>query len=182
MGQALNGFFLSVLLVNSLLAQHERSDGVSCPFQILYLSLPIVILITILYIPLYQFKSKRSNLRILATGEAFSSSSGLIAALPDSLHGLVASTVAVAANTVDAATSDTDTEMAKSEPQSPEIMSAKQLSIIRALNVLPHVRKYTVFIPSVRNSHAIIICRNPRFANHQQGRGVLRHWAHNFIL
>jgi len=60
------------------------------------------------------------------------------------------------------------------------LMTAQQAAILRALNKLGGVRKYTAFRPAVRNSHAMLICLEPRFADHRAGRGVLRHWVDNF--
>ncbi|KAJ7623236.1 DUF676-domain-containing protein [Roridomyces roridus] len=61
---------------------------------------------------------------------------------------------------------------------SPPAMSAQQ--IILSLNALDNVRKFTAFRPGVRNSHAMLICLDARFADHRVGRGVLRHWADHF--
>jgi hypothetical protein len=53
-------------------------------------------------------------------------------------------------------------------------------AIVRALNALERVCKYTAFRPAVRNSHAMLVCLDPRYADHRVGRGVLRHWVDNF--
>ncbi|KAJ7606155.1 DUF676-domain-containing protein [Mycena polygramma] len=60
------------------------------------------------------------------------------------------------------------------------LMTAQQAAIVHALNRLGGVRKYTAFRPAVRNSHAMLICLDPRFADHRAGRGVLRHWVDSF--
>ncbi|KAJ7574478.1 DUF676-domain-containing protein [Mycena floridula] len=92
-----------------------------------------------------------------------SSSLGFIDALPSSLVPTVSSAI--------------DTS-----PNTSRIMTLEQRGVIRSLNELPNVRKYLVYRPRVRNSHAMIICLDPRFQNHRKGQGVLRHWADNFLL
>ncbi|KAJ7442261.1 DUF676-domain-containing protein [Mycena latifolia] len=62
------------------------------------------------------------------------------------------------------------------------LMTPAQAAMVRVLNALDGVRKYTAFRPAVRNAHAMLICLEPRFADHRVGRGVLRHWADNFEL
>jgi hypothetical protein len=64
----------------------------------------------------------------------------------------------------------------------PAFISPCQKYIIQRLNALPNIKKYTVMRPHVRNSHAMMVCLNPKFHNHREGRGTLRHWADNFIL
>ena len=63
------------------------------------------------------------------------------------------------------------------------IITPTQLGLIDALNKLPNLRKEFAFIHPVGNSHAIIICRDvKRFSIHRKGEGVVRHWAHVFVL
>ena len=69
----------------------------------------------------------------------------------------------------------------KTSTQHP-ILTPLQRKIAAALNKLP-LKKEQVYIHSVRNSHAIIVCRDvKRFELHRQGEGVVRHWADHFIL
>ncbi|KAG6829371.1 hypothetical protein H0H87_011607 [Tephrocybe sp. NHM501043] len=50
------------------------------------------------------------------------------------------------------------------------------------LNQLP-IKKELAFFSDVRNSHAMIVCRDvKRFEAHRRGEGVLRHWAASFVL
>ncbi|KAL0953743.1 hypothetical protein HGRIS_004933 [Hohenbuehelia grisea] len=66
----------------------------------------------------------------------------------------------------------------KSQP----IISAVQRRILASLNQLP-IKKELAYIPDVRNSHAIIVCRDvKRFEAHRIGEGVVRHWADSFDL
>jgi len=67
-------------------------------------------------------------------------------------------------------------------PEQP-ILTPLQRRIITSLNRLPNLKKELAFITRVRNSHAVIVCRDvKRFAAHKQGEGIIRHWADNFIL
>lgn len=62
------------------------------------------------------------------------------------------------------------------------IINANHKKIVNWLNSLP-IEKEVAYFPAVRNSHAIIVCRDvKRFELHRQGEGVLRHWADCFIL
>jgi hypothetical protein len=63
------------------------------------------------------------------------------------------------------------------------ILSAMQLKIVASLNKLPNLKKEFVFIHPVRNSHAVIVCRDvKRFASHKVGEGAVRHWADVFVM
>lgn len=67
-------------------------------------------------------------------------------------------------------------------PEQP-ILTPLQRRIILSLNKLPNLKKERVFIPRVRNSHAVIVCRDvKRFSVHKRGEGIVRHWADSFIL
>ncbi|KAJ7043596.1 DUF676-domain-containing protein [Mycena alexandri] len=67
-------------------------------------------------------------------------------------------------------------------PQEQPILTPTQRSIAASLNRLP-IKKERAFFPNVRNSHAIIICRDVKnFEMHREGAGVVRHWATSFIL
>ncbi|KAI0819147.1 DUF676-domain-containing protein [Trametes gibbosa] len=69
------------------------------------------------------------------------------------------------------------------EQRSGLLLTEQQRKIAAWLNSLPRLKKELVFIDPVRNSHGIIICRDPkRFPLHKQGEGVLRHWADHLIL
>jgi hypothetical protein len=62
------------------------------------------------------------------------------------------------------------------------IISPNHKKIVNWLNLLP-IKKEIAYFPDVRNSHAIIVCRDvEHFESHRKGEGVLRHWANSFIL
>ncbi|KAF8805075.1 DUF676-domain-containing protein [Phlegmacium glaucopus] len=62
------------------------------------------------------------------------------------------------------------------------IITANHKKIVNWLNLLP-IKKEITYFPDVRNSHAMIVCRDiKRFEFHRQGEVVLRHWANSFIL
>ena len=63
------------------------------------------------------------------------------------------------------------------------LLTEEQERMVRSLNTIPNMKKYRVFFAEVRNSHAIIISRDPRrFEIHKQGMEILRHWAERFEL
>jgi hypothetical protein len=63
------------------------------------------------------------------------------------------------------------------------LLSEEQKKMVRSLNTIPNMKKYRVFFAEVRNSHAIIISRDPRrFKVHDKGVEVLKHWAERFDL
>jgi hypothetical protein len=67
-------------------------------------------------------------------------------------------------------------------PEQP-ILTPLQRRIIASLNKLPNLKKERAFITHVRNSHAVIVCRDvKRFTAHKRGEGIVRHWADHFIL
>jgi sulfur carrier protein ThiS len=62
------------------------------------------------------------------------------------------------------------------------ILSPNHKKIVNWLNLLP-IKKNLAYFPGIRNSHAVIVCRDvERFEFHKQGEGVIRHWANSFIL
>ncbi|KAG0709340.1 putative serine esterase-domain-containing protein [Suillus ampliporus] len=70
----------------------------------------------------------------------------------------------------------------KPPPHQP-LLTPSQLQCIENLNKIPQLKKERAFFAGVRNSHAIIICRDPKmFKHHLDGEGVLRHWADHFEL
>jgi len=61
------------------------------------------------------------------------------------------------------------------------LLTGEQEKMVRSLNAIPNLKKYRVFFAEVRNSHAIIISRDPRrFEIHEKGVEILRHWAERF--
>jgi hypothetical protein len=68
------------------------------------------------------------------------------------------------------------------DPQDP-VMTPAQLRMIANLDSIAHLRKHYAYFPKARNSHAVIVCRDPKqFPAHEEGRIVLRHWADGFRL
>ncbi|KAJ8589939.1 DUF676-domain-containing protein [Rhizopogon salebrosus TDB-379] len=68
-------------------------------------------------------------------------------------------------------------------PSYQPLLTSGQLQAIENLNKIPQMKKEQVFFEGVRNSHAIIVCRDPKmFKHHLEGEGVLRHWADHFEL
>ena len=62
------------------------------------------------------------------------------------------------------------------------ILTPNHKKIVNWLNLIP-IKKEIAYFPGVRNSHAMIVCRDvKRFEFHRQGEVVLRHWANSFIL
>ena len=62
-------------------------------------------------------------------------------------------------------------------------LTEAQKGMVKALNTIPNMKKYRAFFAEVRNSHAIIISRDPRrFEIHEKGVEILRHWAERFDL
>lgn len=69
----------------------------------------------------------------------------------------------------------------KSSPAQP-ILAPSHKKIVNWLNLLP-IKKELAYFPGVRNSHAVIVCRDvERFEFHREGEGLIRHWANFFIL
>jgi len=65
----------------------------------------------------------------------------------------------------------------------PALLTPLQIKIAGWLNGLPGLKKELAYISGVRNSHAVIVCRDvKRFPGHKQGEGVIRHWADQFVL
>ncbi|KAF8647738.1 hypothetical protein AX16_006573 [Volvariella volvacea WC 439] len=70
----------------------------------------------------------------------------------------------------------------KKKSKDKPILTPLQHKIAESLNTLP-IKKELAFFPGVRNSHAIIVCRDiKRFEIHRKGESVVRHWATSFIL
>ncbi|KAJ6591586.1 hypothetical protein DFH09DRAFT_179007 [Mycena vulgaris] len=122
--------------------------------QILYILLPLLVPLGILYLvidTLLSTRASRARLRL------FQPSAPIPGQVPMAW----------------------DTDADADAPPNP-LMPVAQAAMVRALNTLGGVRKYTAFRPAVRNAHAMLICLEPRFADHRVGRGALRHWADHF--
>jgi len=68
-----------------------------------------------------------------------------------------------------------------SQVREKSLLTKEQEEMVRSLNAIPSMKKYRAFFVEVRNSHAIIISRDPRrFEIHEKGVEILRHWAERF--
>lgn len=75
------------------------------------------------------------------------------------------------------------TPFVTSKAREKSLLTEEQKEMVRSLNTIPNLKKHRVFFPEVRNSHAIIISRDPRrFKIHEKGLEVLGHWAERFDL
>jgi len=83
-----------------------------------------------------------------------------------------------------ASISTKEKEKSQTKPPSYQpLLTSGQLQCIENLNKIPQLKKELAFFDGVRNSHAIIVCRDPKmFKHHLEGEGVLRHWADHFEL
>jgi len=71
----------------------------------------------------------------------------------------------------------------ESRPSSQALLSPVQRRCIENLNKIPQLQKERAFFMGVRNSHAMVVCRDvKRFKYHLEGEGVLRHWADHFVI
>lgn len=131
----------------------------------LYILLPIIVLLFILYLPLHHVLGSRASGARVRRLEKTEVGRPTFASIFPVVDNTLVDNVAVF----------------DIPPSRRSIMTEKQCSMIRSLNRLD-VRKYAVFRTRVRNCHSMIICVDPRFRDHQKGRGVLRHWIDNFLL
>jgi len=77
---------------------------------------------------------------------------------------------------------DKDKEKARKAAFEP-LLTPMQRRCIENLNKIPQLKKERAFFKNVRNTHAMIVCRDvKRFQFHEEGEGVLRHWADHFVL
>jgi len=68
-----------------------------------------------------------------------------------------------------------------SQAREKSLLTEEQQKMVRSLNTIPNMKKYRAFFTEVRNSHAIIISRDPRrFEIHEKGAEILRHWSERF--
>lgn len=63
------------------------------------------------------------------------------------------------------------------------MLSPVQRRCIQNLNRIPQLQKERALFKGVRNTHAMIVCRDVKnFEFHLEGEGVLQHWADHFEL
>lgn len=79
---------------------------------------------------------------------------------------------------------DADGGLRSAAPQKQKgapVLTPLQHQIVANLNSIPHLKKHIAFVPHYLSSHALIVCRDPaQFPSHEEGKGVLRHWADRF--
>ncbi|KAF8845086.1 DUF676-domain-containing protein [Paxillus ammoniavirescens] len=84
---------------------------------------------------------------------------------------------------VDDSFSTTSKSKAEDPPSFQPLLTPVQLRCIENLNKIPQLKKERAFFTNVRNSHAMVVCRDPKkFKFHLEGEGLLRHWADQFEL
>jgi len=73
-------------------------------------------------------------------------------------------------------------QSSKESSRAQPILTPNHGKIVNWLNLIP-IKKKLAYFPGIRNSHAVIVCRDVEgFEYHRQGEGILRHWANSFIL
>jgi len=73
--------------------------------------------------------------------------------------------------------------LSTSQAREQSLLTEEQKKMVRSLNTVPNMKKYRALFAEVRNSHAIIISRDPRrFEIHEKGVEILTHWAERFEL
>ena len=140
--------------------------------QVLYILLPILIPVGI-SIALVRFtlatRSSRARIRLLEQDES---------KLAHYLREFEKDVEDVVVNLID----DSNPSFSGKHPSEHPIITPLQRRMAASLNGLP-IKKERAYLPHVRNSHAIIVCRDvKRFELHRRGEGVIRHWATSFIL
>lgn len=71
----------------------------------------------------------------------------------------------------------------KKKPASNQpVLTDLQLEMVASLNKLPNLKKELMFFDTVRNAHAIIVCRDDGRFTQNGGDGALRHWADHFVV
>ncbi|EIW79386.1 DUF676-domain-containing protein [Coniophora puteana RWD-64-598 SS2] len=80
-------------------------------------------------------------------------------------------------------TPESSDDITKELQVQPPLLTPMQRRCIDNLNKIPQLKKERAFFKDVRNAHAMIVCRDvKRFQFHEEGEGVLRHWADHFVL
>ncbi|KAJ3825413.1 DUF676-domain-containing protein [Lentinula raphanica] len=139
------------------------------PYNLIIIALmPIILAILVVLVPIIFVLNTRSSEQRVSILEKASASA------QERLAQMFA--------TLDYVGQDTGTTLEqKSQGVSEGSLSEVQRKMIANLNKLS-VRKHLTWIHPVRNSHAIIICREEKqYAGHGLGEGVLRHWADHFV-
>jgi hypothetical protein len=178
--------------------QFQSVIGFADDVQVIYLLLPILVPVGIsMGLIRFSLASRASRARIKLLEEDASNGQKLIHAISmveqrveDAMVELVEDPTSESDSDSSAlalATSVGDDGVAlKSLPMSqgkPQPLNALQHQMAAWLNTLPQLRKEKAFIPGVKTSHAIIVCRDvTRFPAHRMGEGVIRHWADHFVL
>lgn len=124
-------------------------------------------------------RSSRARIRLLESDE--SNKGKLIHILADLEHDVESAVVDFIDNPDPTPSRSAFGKKVKLPSEQP-ILTPLQRKIAASLNKLP-IKKELAYIENVRNSHAVIVCRDvKRFEGHKVGEGVVRHWATSFIL
>jgi hypothetical protein len=64
-----------------------------------------------------------------------------------------------------------------------QFFTEPQKDIVKLLNALPNLKKEIAFIDIPPSAHAALICRDMgKYKFSDAGKGILQHWADNFII
>jgi hypothetical protein len=152
--------------------------------QILIMALPLLIPTMMgMVIVRFSLASRSSRKRIKSLEDDASYSQQLIHVVAQFEKGLEDAAVDLAED-IDAPPPSDSGVVVPTDSQKHNQPSLKpvQRSMAKTLNGLPQLKKQRAFFRDVRNSHAMIICRDPRFKIHELGRGILKHWADHFVF
>jgi len=160
------------------------------PFNIILLiSLPLLIP-TVMGMVVIRFSlaSRSSRKRIESLEKEESYAQKLVSVVAQLEKEMEDAVVELVDNSGDASNSDsagaTTQQVPKQRsPTGKPVLKDAQKAMVESLNALPGLRKERAFFKSVRNSHAMIISRDPqKFEIHKRGQAILNHWRDNFIF
>ncbi|KAF9038479.1 putative serine esterase-domain-containing protein [Panaeolus papilionaceus] len=147
---------------------------------VFYASLPILIptFITLALIRLsLASRSSRARIKLLEKESQESQTERLVHVLADLEREMEEAVVDLIDNP-DPSPSYQPAKKSRAHP----IISATHVKIANWLNTLP-IQKELAYFPLVRNSHAMIVCRDmKRFEAHKQGLPVVHHWAGSLVI
>ncbi|KAJ7748546.1 putative serine esterase-domain-containing protein [Mycena maculata] len=152
-------------------------------YSVLPLLIPVLISMVLVRLSL-KTRSSRARIKLLESDR--SSREKLVHVLAQLEHQVEGAVVELIDDNAGAEpTEDPEGALPKARRAPPEqpILTPTQRRIAAALNRLPGLKKERAHFPNVRNSHAIIVCRDVRnFELHRRGEGVVRHWADSFVI
>lgn len=146
-------------------------------FQIFLLGLPILIP-TFMGLVLIRFslasRSSRRRIKDLESDESY------VHKLVHVFAQLEKDMGDVVVDLIDETDSAPPSTVTRSSSVAAPVLKDVQKTMAKLLNGIPGLRKERAFFDNVRNSHAILISRDPKFKLHALGQGILRHWVDNF--